>query len=648
MPTDWTWTVVWIGIVLAAAAGAVILLRRQAEPALGWALLIAAVSLAIGGFVLRQFRGEPHRLWLIVHLAAGFALGWMVVCAVGERRLRGVIGGQDAIAIVQLFALTSGMVAIVLQLDMVLAEVTYRLGFFDWTIEYLRRVLPPVSYRALRIRPQTIPWFGLLDIAAVAGAAVIGLRLSGKRAICTLLFWLVVLAWLWAALLVKPLAPRGDIRQGDLGFDPTAWPIPAMVGTAITLIAFTLVLHMVELRRRANAWPDRLGDLAAPRSAWPGFGFSAGLAGGGVLVLGCLFVREQWTTLAAALAAAALFLLVYRSWSENLAEAAVALTTLAVVSLSMLGTPPRIRSPNEYPPLLNRALFALAVTVWFWHWLARVWQQQLDGGTAWTTAGRMIPAVRRAAYMIAAIGVLVAFFLAMWPHRDGVTDPDRSLARWVGGPAAIILLTAAIGGAAVRTGKPTLAWLSLLAAGALVAFVLCRSEGLAWRLWIERRGPLALACAGPLVTTIPAMLRLRARNPYVEVLNVCGIMALPALAFLFLFAMPDHRLAGRWITWSTLGVLAAWYGVLCAWAALRELVWVALMLANLAALDVWSQTAMPRESVAIATGVQVTLSGWVLTGVYWRSLGRWVPRCMAALTAVAAGVLVAILMRSAT
>jgi hypothetical protein len=55
------------------------------------------------------------------------------------------------------------------------------------------------------------------------------------------------------------------------------------------------------------------------------------------------------------------------------------------------------------------ALFGLALAGGYLLWLARFWDQQLLDGSAWTTAGRLIPAARRLAY----VGSSLAFAAAM-------------------------------------------------------------------------------------------------------------------------------------------------------------------------------------------------------------------------------------------
>ena len=52
-------------------------------------------------------------------------------------------------------------------------------------------------------------------------------------------------------------------------------------------------------------------------------------------------------------------------------------------------------------------------------WLARFWEQQLDQGQPWTTAGRLIPVCRRISLVMLVV-VLVLAGLAFWPSSEAV------------------------------------------------------------------------------------------------------------------------------------------------------------------------------------------------------------------------------------
>lgn len=638
MTSHWIWSAFCLAIVLSTGLGAILILRKESHRPLGWALLIGAVSLAAAGAILARYPNEPLNIWWATHIAATLCLGWMFVCVLVSRHAPKIAGSRHAIEVIEFVSLTSGMVAVAVLVCAAVIEIAFRLVYLSGSdVPVALFPIDPIPFR------QSIsPGIALLDLVAVAAAAGIGLRLKRQLALATLLFWLATFASLWVALLVAPV--RSASRPGDpySTFIAVEWSLAATVGASLVLLLFVWLQRVADFFTQQRAWPDALDGLLAPPPAWPGFQSSAAVVALAILAIGCLLATHGWTVPSAAIAAVALFLFVHRSWSEILTETAMALMTLAVVSLSMLGVSPPDLSPNSYPVFFHRAIVALAVMAWLWHWLADVWRDQLDHGRPWTTAGRIIPAARRVGFIIAAFGVLIALLLATWPHRPDVTDLDRSLGRWIGGTLSISVLLVALISTTLRTGKPTLGWLSAFTLGALVLFVHFRTGGSATHLWALRLTPLLLAGAAPLLGAVPRVFRMQTTNPYREVFEVSGTALAPLATLIALLLMPESQLAGRWVTTAVLAVLGAWYAVLSISPRLRDLAWVALALANLAAIDLWNQRGASVATVAVATAVEMTISGWILVYIYWSVLQRPAPRIIAALTAPAAGILAAI------
>jgi hypothetical protein len=334
-----------------------------------------------------------------------------------------------------------------------------------------------------------------------------------------------------------------------------------MVLASATVLVFTAAHHAQAVARRRRAWPGRLHDLLEPLPYWPGFLRSAGIVSMAVLLLGCLFVASAWTIPAAAATAIALLLIAHHHWNANVAEAGMVLLTLALVALTMPGAGDGHRSFVDYPAILRRALFGLAFCVFLWHWLAAFWQQQLEDGRAWTTTGRMIPVALRCGYMVTAIAVFIAFYLASWPVLGVTADADGGVWSWIGGLTGTVLLAAAATFSAASTGKLTLAWLSVFTVFAGVVFVHFRSFGTGAHLWATRHGPLLLALSAPLVAAMPRWLRLDRRSPYVEVLGGISVFVLPLSSLLLLLAAEHSSLAGRWVVPATLAAVGAWYAV---------------------------------------------------------------------------------------
>src|SRR5690606_26505512 len=132
-----------------------------------------------------------------------------------------------------------------------------------------------------------------------------------------------------------------------------------------------------------------------------------------------------------------------RRWSENLADVAIALMTLAVTAAFMLG----FNYPSwisGFPSILNRAVFGLALMTGVWHWLMGVWKQQLDDGKPWTTAGRLIRCLRRVGFLVGCTAALMSLHLSFWPSLPEVIERDNSTLRWIGALAANGLLLGAL------------------------------------------------------------------------------------------------------------------------------------------------------------------------------------------------------------
>jgi hypothetical protein len=616
---------VWCIIVVAAGVGAGFILRQSRASALGWSLLVAAVSLAVAGALLRHVGLRKPDIWLVTHVTAALALAWTATHAIVHRVGLRTRHGHDAATVLGFSALACGMVAFIILIYVAVFELAFR----------------TIGYAVFRHPPAIVEPAGLLDIAVIAGATTISLRVTREHALATLLLWLGTFAGVWVGLLVKPVQawqlPGSEIQTSI----PTAWPLPIMLIAGFVLAIAAAAQHLADVRRRYRAWPDHLEWLLEPVRPWPGFRFSAGIIGVAVLLLGCLMLNRTLTAPAAGAAAFAMFLLLARRWNADLAELGMTLTTVAVVAAALIGHPPLRESVKNFAPLLGRALITLAVMVAFWHALAAIWRQQLHDGQAWTTAGRMIPVARMVGFMLAAVGTLVAFNLALWPRMPMVPRTDATRAEWVFGLLGEIGLFAATAGAALHTRKTTLAWLSLLVLVAGIVFVHQRIEGSVVRLWINRHAPLILAFAAPAVAVLP--LRLRSGHPYHEPLTVTGMAVLPVAAVVLALTTDPSRLAGRWVEIATLAAVGAWFAALARLAHLSALLWIGLFLVNLAALDLWYLLGYQPATISTLSAVCVTVSGLLVTCLYWRGLGTPVARIIASGTAVGAGLVAAAL-----
>jgi len=583
-------------------------------------MLVAALSLSTIVILRQVLWAQSPPAEALAHACAATCLLWGL-CNLALYRLAPALArhpiGRDMTAVLGVAALATGLI------------VTITMAFVA-TVEILCRTSAFSYGHTLRAH---IWHGGLVDLAAVGAAAAIYRRLYRSGALVTVLFWLCTFAGLWASLHLAPLREvrtAAGIAQGVYSRD---WLGAFMLWAAGVTAGFTIIQGRLEHRRRVAAWPDRLDRLTTYLPSWPGFRHSAALMGIVVMVLGCVLVTLPWSAPGAVAAGAAMLALCHRRWGESLADIGLGLITLAIVSLTMIGLPDRHAEASVYfPAVFSRIVGGLAVMVWFWHWVAHVWEDQLDGPTAWTTAGRLIPVSRRVGFLAGVTGVLVMTQLAVWPLLPYVDTRDNAPERWAWGLAGGLILYLALSWAARRTGKATLAWLAVLAAASLGLFILARGVGVQPRDWMIAHWPLVAAGAAPAASFLAgAALRSRTRRAFFEPLLATGILIGPVLAVIGT-AIGDAMRTPPWQGPVTYALLAVNYLLAALLAGPLTLAAVSAVCLAVAAwhLRFWiGEPRLPHGHVAAALmGLALAASGLV-----WRyRLGH-----RAALGLVAAG-----------
>jgi hypothetical protein len=284
-----------------------------------------------------------------------------------------------------------------------------------------------------------------------------------------------------------------------------------------------------------------------------------------------MFIVSPLTPVAAFLAGISILVLAARRWNENYADAGLGLITLGVLSLFMIGAPDIRGNKAEYfAAVFSRALIGLAFMTGFWHWLTGVWHQQLDGGQTWTTAGRLIHPCRRLGFLLGAIGVLVSCQLAFWPKLPNVHITDNTLGRWIWGMLANLLLIATLIGATRRTGKSTLAWLTLTAVASTVTFIVIRSAGTFIYSGFLEYWPLLLATVSGLMAVLADKAgRSVVWHPFREPLYAMAVLVLPLIA-IFGATVLASRAIPPWVAPATFGVLAGCYSLTASWPGPRR------------------------------------------------------------------------------
>lgn len=140
---------------------------------------------------------------------------------------------------------------------------------------------------------------------------------------------------------------------------------------------------LAEWRRRRRAWASQPRLLLEPLAPQP-------LADAGIVLLSVLAgglataARSGWTPPGVALAAVATLGLGHRRERQ----------ALSVLGLLLLGEAVVLTGIDWWPGGSEGLVTGWSLAGLYLLWLGRFWSQQLLNGTAWTTAGRLIPAAR--------------------------------------------------------------------------------------------------------------------------------------------------------------------------------------------------------------------------------------------------------------
>jgi len=458
-------------------------------------------------------------------------------------------------------------------------------AFLTGSISTVALVLPLIRTTWFRLvvdplAPMVaLTWPGLLVIAALVLATLLGSGALPKRDSTTqrhpaVLLGLAGLAAWWASLMTPSASLLGEIPEsGRLFWQPGwwTWTVQLQMGLAAVLVFAALLQDRRYRNRRRKAWPDALDDLVSPYSRWPGYIQVEAVIAGLMLLLGVLQLmrdRPGWqlpaaNSIATAAAGAACLFMSYRRWNGNTAGLGLALVTLAIVSLaSAVAAPLYSAGPwAEYvlrvPVLLNALLFPLWFAIGLWSWLSRVWDQQLLDGSPWTTAGRMIPIATRTAFLLAAIAVLVAFQMALWPTRPTSAMDDNTLWRWICGAGAIVLLLLQSVREARRRDSSATATIAMAFFIAGAVFVFVRLHPSHQRGWLIQYDTVVLSAMALPILLAAESLHKSSWRAFSTPLWFLALLILPLRSMLELLS--PMRLPAEWVRPTTLGILAVLY-----------------------------------------------------------------------------------------
>lgn len=381
---------VGVAVTLALVVAVVALLGRRRMPAgLGEGAFVSAVSgaalLVLAVDSAGSFSGPA-----LGHVLTALSVFWYVLSRIGEvgrpsgwPRRASTTENDDAcerLEVLAYAALVCGLAALVICL--------YRpagLGMADWLAAAIDLVV-------------------LLALSVAAG--LIRADSSGAYPAVTVLAGLLVLA----------------VGCDGLETHATACGVGMNIAAALALL---VVVGKVVLRwwRRRHQWledPQRVAraPLASDRLFTLLVGVSLLVGIGGVLL------REAALAPSAVLLAAATCLTIghLRGW-----------LLAGEVGLILVGESIVVGSLAWLRPGWAGALFGLGLAGIYLLWLARFWDQQLEDGVPWTTAGRLIPSARRLAY--AAGAGAVAATVGGFGSGDSQVQPG-----WLAAITAVVLL----------------------------------------------------------------------------------------------------------------------------------------------------------------------------------------------------------------
>jgi hypothetical protein len=297
------------------------------------------------------------------------------------------------------------------------------------------------------------------------------------------LFGVLILGAMRLSLSMPALAPgpAGGWTRGS-------WSLVLLASLGGVLWAFVIAHGWVQAWRRARWFA---GDLARPAPEpirWPGFRVLCVAVGLLLLLLVCFHFAVGFDVaglsgrLVALMVACvsggsgvAMLVLLRNGQGDNLADLGMGLVSLAICSAAVMTLPQEPAAlAQRYPLILNVTLAALALVVWFWAWLGCVWEQQLDGGAAWTVAGSLIRNTVRLALFAGLLGLAMGLLMTIWPRLGVAPDMDHSLGRIAGGVAGHLLLLWAVLWSARRLKRSSFSGLAVLTVISMLGFVYVR------------------------------------------------------------------------------------------------------------------------------------------------------------------------------
>jgi len=298
---------------------------------------------------------------------------------------------------------------------------------------------------------------------------------DGRLLTCA--FWLAAMFIAWSVLLASPTRAT---RAG--GFERTG-VVLLLLSSLSLLLGATVLWACWWVRRRAGR-ETTAGPLP------PGFAVSALVTAAVIGLLGwfqllvypgsapsgghfAAFVVSAST----ALAALACFRLFETAPARSsLAEAAIALGSLTVVSAAVLALPPTPRLLSErFPMIFNAMMIGLVLSAASCTWMAVAGRRaEHDSAGVASPWDRLRGCAARFVFLNAVIAFVVGVMMTTWPRVPGIAATDDSYGRVLSGLAGHLGLLLVASWSARHLQRVTLHLLTFLAVLSTLGFLIAR------------------------------------------------------------------------------------------------------------------------------------------------------------------------------
>lgn len=521
---------------------------RWCPPPIAHTVGIVLASAGVGLLTARTFHAQLHPLAILSHAAALLTLAWATLAAALRRTAIRTDPPAPATPasperLLWIAAACFGLTTAATLFGSLWAATMERIsGLWMLTIPHA-----PLSPTGL---------FDLFTLVVVLCIALVALR--DTRLFAALYATLALAGW-YATLMLPAWRFLHHPDQLVVQPVPTAWAVFLALYLTALGAAFLAIRGWAEFRWLRPQAAEDLWHLTVPMPPWPGLRECIAVTAAAVFVITCMHLRHPGSAVAAMAMAIQCFWLAHRRWSENLANAGLALSSLSIAATTTALVPlPEAELAQQFPALFAGLLIGIALMTWLWHWLAGVWAQQLLDGQPWTTTGRLVAPAKRFGFVLGVVGTAIGAQLAVWPTIPwAYVAPHLATARFLG-TAALLLFIAALADSARRTRKTTLGWLTLINVAILALYWAVRLEPGPPRAFLAAHGP---ALAGLLCTLAALTLPLAPPPSWralLQPLHITTVVALvPAAALV----------AVRYPPWAGL-TLALLFLTAAAWAIL--------------------------------------------------------------------------------